>query len=62
MKPKVDPQTALQIEKLLKEFIQEDPRLKLSNDEESAQNTDSVFHEEDVVDIYRMRLKTSGPN
>lgn len=62
MKPKVDPQTTVVIEMLLNEFIHESPRLGLSNGEEGVQDLDSTLEDKDVVDIYRMHLKTAGPN
>lgn len=62
LKPKVDPQTTAEIEKLLNELIHESPRLALSNGEENMQDLDSTLENKDVVDIYRTRLKISGPN
>lgn len=56
MKPKVDPQTTKAIEKLLHEIIEEDPRLRLSEDEDASVEADSPSPGKSVNDIFQAHL------
>ena len=56
MTTKVDPHTLAAIEKLLHEIIDEDPRLKLSEDEDMPADTASTLPGESMSDIYRSHL------
>jgi hypothetical protein len=56
MNPKVDPQTTKAIEKLLHEIIEEDPRLRLSEDEDVSVEADSASSGKSVNDIFQSHL------
>jgi hypothetical protein len=56
MKPKVDPQTTKAIEKLLHEIIEEDPRLRLSEDEDAFDDEDSTSPSRSVNEIFQSLL------
>ena len=53
---KVDPQTTRAIEKLLHEIIEEDPRLKLSEEEDAFTEVDSAASGKTVNDIFQSHL------
>lgn len=56
MKPKVDPQTTKAIEKLLHEIIEEDPRLRLADDEDAFDVAESTPPSKSVNDIFQSLL------
>jgi len=56
MNTKVDSQTLAAIEKLLHEIIDEDPRLKLSEDEDTAVDANPTLPSEMLIDIYQSHL------
>jgi hypothetical protein len=56
MNTKVDSHTLAAIEKLLHEIIDEDPRLKLSEDEDALADASSTLPGESVIDIYQSHL------
>lgn len=56
MKPTVDTQTTRAIEKLLHEIIEEDPRLRLSEDEDTSVEVESPTSGKSVNDIFQSHL------
>jgi hypothetical protein len=62
MKPKVDPRTTKAIERLLHEIIEEDPRLRLSEDEngEPSAEADSQSPGESVNDVFQSHLNPNA--
>lgn len=56
MKPKVDPRTTKAIESLLHEIIEEDPRLRLSEDDDTFVEADSTSSVKSVNEIIQSHL------
>lgn len=56
MKPKVDSQTTTAIENLLREILEEDPRLRLADDEDTSIEVDSPSSGKTVNEIFQSHL------
>jgi hypothetical protein len=56
MIPKVDPQTAKAIERLLHEIVEEDPRLRLSEEDDLSIEADTASSSQTVNDIFQSHL------
>jgi len=56
MKPKIDPDTTKAIEKLLQEVIEGDPRLRLSDDEETVAEAALPSNKKSVYDVFQSHL------